>query len=205
MPKSIDSKFKPFDIPFNGKLRMDVDPLLIGLGNFQQLTNMRYTNSGVRGILGSTKINASVIGGSYLRIDGGYHFVKSRPAESHVFAQVSYPGTSSSKLIKSNNTAAIPNQDTFSDVSAAIAYSRVDFSDAPDNAMVACDGETNYIWGGENSRVSGFITSSSTITTTDLTNPKDYTDQVNSSLADAENLATTGQDFVIGSVRPLQG
>ena len=206
MPKQkaqLKTGVHPFDLPFNGKLRLDVDPLLIGPENFRQLTNLRYTNSGVRGVLGSTKINVTPSG--YHRIDGGYHFVKQRPDESHIFVQVSNPGTSASKLIKSNNTASVPDQDTFSDVTASIAYNKVNFSDAPDNAMVACDGVENYIWGGEKSRVSGFITSSATITTTDLTNPKDYTDQVNNNLTDAENRATTGQDFVVGSVRPLQG
>jgi hypothetical protein len=45
-----------FDWPLTGKLRTDVDPMLIGETNFRSLVNMRYRADCPRGILGMTKI-----------------------------------------------------------------------------------------------------------------------------------------------------
>jgi hypothetical protein len=80
-----------FDWPLTGRLRRDVDPILIGPSNFQTLTNMRYVVDGIKGIQGMTKINASALPDHM--VVNGFHFKKDSPvAESHVFVQANSVG-----------------------------------------------------------------------------------------------------------------
>ena len=52
-----DEVYHAFDWPLTGRLRLDVDPLLLAPGDFQQLTNLRYTTTGTpRGVLGMTAV-----------------------------------------------------------------------------------------------------------------------------------------------------
>jgi hypothetical protein len=60
------------------------------------------------------------------------------------------------------------------------------FSKAPDGCVAACNSTKNYIWGGNESKCSGFII-------IDANNPDtlyDYTDVINNTLTDAQNVAT---------------
>jgi len=172
--------FKPNDIPLVGKLRIDVDPIFLGSGDFQKLINMRYTNNNPRGMLGMSKVNAAAM--DYTRVDNGFHFRKDQPSESHVFAQTT--SGSNSKLKKSNNTSLIPSQDTFADFQTLSGNNTTFFSNAPDGCMVALNGNANYIWGGNESRVAKFI----------VFDPGgsfwyDYTEKVNNTLTDSANSA----------------
>jgi hypothetical protein len=190
-----------FDWPLTGRLRKDVDPMLIGETNFRDLVNMRYTIDGIKGIQGMTKINASAL--AYLSTVNGFHFKKDLPAESHVFVQAN--SGASSALYKSNNTTTIPNQDTFSSFQTLENNNTLFFSDAPNGAVVASNGAANRIWAGKEDRCGQFV----------VFDPAgtfwyDYTDQVNNTLSDAKNIATLHQvggacNIYIASSRPLQG
>ncbi|MBE3086163.1 MAG: hypothetical protein IMZ64_08100, partial [Bacteroidetes bacterium] len=109
MPK-VKEDLKQFDIAINGKFRNDVDPLMLQKGDFRQLTNYRYVNDGIKGIKGMTKINT--LAADYPKIDGGFHYRKDQPTESHVLVQTT--SVTNSRLVKSDNTTTIPAQDTFS-------------------------------------------------------------------------------------------
>ena len=61
-----------FDWPLNGKLRTDVDPMLIGETNFKTLTNFRYVADGIKGVQGMTPINVAAI--PYTNLVNGFHF-----------------------------------------------------------------------------------------------------------------------------------
>ena len=198
------SEHRSFDWPLVGRCRLDVDPAMLSPGDFQQLTNMRYTPGSPRGISGMTPINANAT--SYLRIDGGFHFKKDQPVENHVIAQTT-AANSASLLVKSDGDQAIPLQDTFSTFQALTGSNAVNFSDAPDTSMVALDGVTNYIWGGNEYRCAKFINFDANAAGFLY----DFTDQVNNTLNDANNRATLKRDaanvtsLYIGSTRPLKG
>uniref|UniRef100_A0A6M3IIH4 Uncharacterized protein n=1 Tax=viral metagenome TaxID=1070528 RepID=A0A6M3IIH4_9ZZZZ len=49
---------------------------------------MRYIDGGIEGVDGYTKVSTSVINASYNLARSGYHFLKDRPFESHILAQV---------------------------------------------------------------------------------------------------------------------
>ena len=175
-----------FDWPLNGKLRTDVDPMLIGETNFQKLINYRYITDGIRGVQGMTPINVAAI--PYTNLVNGFHFKKDVPTESHVFIQ----GTSGSNsvLYKSDNSTAIPNQDTFSAYQTLENNNTTYFSEAPDGGVCVCNGVTNRIWEGNEGRCSSFV----------VFDPAgtfwyDYTDKVTNTLSDAADvarLATSG-------------
>ena len=175
-----------FDWPLNGKLRTDVDSMLIGETHFKTLTNFIYTADGIRGVQGMTPINVAAI--PYTNLVTGFHFKKDVPTESHVFVQ----GTSGSNstLYKSNNSVAIPNQDTFSTYQILENNNTAYFSEAPDGGICVCNGVTNRIWEGNEGRCSSFI----------VFDPAgtfwyDYTDKVTNTLSDATDvarLATSG-------------
>lgn len=170
-----------FNWALNGKFRNDIDPLMIGVGNFSKLTNLRYVQDGIEGIAGMTKINASAT--AYTQIDNGFHFKKSQPAEEHILVQTT-SGTNS-RLVKSDNTADIPSADTFTAYKTLTNANKVMFADAPDSAMIAFDGNTNYIWGGDESRCARFINFAD-----DESFWYDYTEQITNTLQDANNIAT---------------
>jgi hypothetical protein len=66
-------------------------------------------------------------------------------------------------------------------------------SDAPSGQMVYCNKVDSCIWGGDEIRVGAFITSTAAITDTGAaTSPKDYTDIINNTKTDAENVAVIG-------------
>lgn len=199
MTKEIEKQtgLKKFDWPLNGKLRKDCDGILIGETNFQDLINMRYAADCPRGIQGMTPINVAALSGPVLN---GHHFRKDLPVESHVFAQV---GTT---LYKSNNTAVIPNQDTFASFQTLENSTVGIFSDAPDGAMCFLNGSSNRIWEGGEGRCSSFIVVDESAGSFFY----DFTDQINNTLTDAQNVArmvavASVVDIYIGSKRPLQG
>ena len=81
-----DPRIKHKEIPLNGKY-VTAEPASIG-PNFRTLTNLRYTDTHVKGVAGMTKINsAAVMDATYLKTRSAFHFKKSQPAESHVLVQ----------------------------------------------------------------------------------------------------------------------
>jgi hypothetical protein len=176
------------DMTFTGKLRTDIDPMLLSPGDFRQLVNMRYLEKGVQGVLGMTKINASAA--AYTRIDNGFHFRKgtpraTQPMEDHILVQTTNAAGTLSRIVKSDTIANVPLADTFSTILALTDTGQVRFSDAPNGTMMVMDGHSNYIWGGNEDYCNSFI-----VFDPDNTYWYDYTNQVNNTLDDAKNLAT---------------
>ena len=192
----------PFSINLGGKLITGTDPLISTLGDFQSLVNNRYTNRYPESVLGMTKINATVF--DYTSIKNGFYFRKDKTLEEHTFAHT-FSG-SSSKIKKSDNTASIPEQDTFSDfltLSSNIAY----FNSCPDESMMIMDGSANYVWSGNEYRCSKFVVYDDKSSTFRY----DYTIPVSNTINDAQDRATMYVDadgkctVLVGSVRPLSG
>ena len=111
----VDSKFtenlKHVYYLFNGSWLPSYKPELIGPQNYKTLQNMRYTNDGIEGINGYSKINPTLINVNYYQPRAGFHFKKDRPSETHALIQAyNYDGTIS-KLF--DNKTAIPNVGNF--------------------------------------------------------------------------------------------
>ncbi len=176
-------------IPFSGKLMTD-DPASVG-ANFRTLTNLRYTDTHVRGIQGMTKINSSVMNATYLKTRSAFHFKK--PGESHVLAQAYNTGLTASQILE--NTTAIPSAGNFSATALwtdSSGSGRGRFSYAPDGQMIYCNGVDSCIWGGNEMGVGAFITSSAAITTGGATDPRDLTSIANNTKTDSDNLILIG-------------
>ena len=219
-----DLKEIPFDNPLNGRfIHPGVeDPIKIGETDFQELVNMRYTSMGIRGISCMTKMNSNAL--PYNNVLDGAQFNKYLPvpnstdglaagAFSYNIAQVT-DGVSSSAIVRSNNTVAVSNPDTYSTLVSGLNYGPVEMSVAPDGAFAVCDGATNWIWGGDEFRCSAFIFNSGA--TLNAAGFQDFTQQVNNSLTDALDVAVipfklfhpasvTAATFYVGSIRPLSG
>jgi len=144
-----------FEIPLNGKLKTDVDPVLLDPGDFQTLKNLRYRSRGITGVTGMTKTNGSVL--NYTSVDSGFHFRKNQPEESHIIAQVT--SGVNSKLVKATapTIPSVGSDTTYSDFQTLANNNPVSFSPAPDGSMVAFNGDTNYLWSGNEYRTAQFI------------------------------------------------
>jgi hypothetical protein len=68
------------EMALNGKLVMNDEPLTIG-DNFQQLTNLRYTNTNPQGVTGMSKATTIALGTvpsvNQIRIQNGFRLIKS--------------------------------------------------------------------------------------------------------------------------------
>jgi len=132
-----DADLKPFNYPLNGRLITKLDGSLLPDAHFQVLENFNYTDAGIESISGMTKINATVL--PKIKLKNGFHFKKSIPVdENHIFIQVSDATTSA--IYKSDNSASIPAQDTFTLFKTLDSTNTVYFTEAPDQSMVFCDG-----------------------------------------------------------------
>jgi len=133
-----------------------VDPIKIQPNDFRELTNLRPTDDSPKGIRGMTKINTSAT--SYKGIRTGYHFKKDQPVENHILVQtndIDAPATAS-RLIKSDGTASIPSQDTFSNFLTLDNNNQGFFAKAPVGTMAFCNSTKNYIWGVPSSPFSNY-------------------------------------------------
>ena len=179
------------EIPFSGKW-MTGEPAAIGQ-NFRTLKNMRYTDTHIRGVSGMTKINTAALS-TYLKTRSAFHFLKSQPAESHILAQAYNTGLTASQVIQ--NITAIPSAGSFSAValwadSAGGGIGR--FSNAPDGQVIYANGVDTCIWGGQEISVGAFVTSTAAVADSgSATNPRDYTDVINNTKTDGNNVATIG-------------
>lgn len=192
-----DKPLKPKEMALDGRLITAVDPTMIG-SNFQELKNMRYTDTNPRAIKGMSKINTTALS-SHPKISDGFHFKKEQPAESHVLVQSYNSGETESKVFE--NTTAIPNAGDFSATALhtdASGAGQGRFSDAPNGNVAYCNGAESLIWGGDEHFSSGFINFD-----IDDTFYGDYTHRVNNTLTDSENSAVikkTSGDLPDGTV-----
>ena len=139
------------EIPLTGKLVTSEDPSVIGV-NFQQLTNMRPTQTSIEGIGGHSKINTTVIPDPKVR--SGIFFNKAD--ESHVIVEA-YDSTLATSHIY-DNTTAIPNTGDFTATSLYTPLSGTGrFSEAPNGYLAYANGAETLIYGGDESDIGGFI------------------------------------------------
>lgn len=186
-------------VPFTGAWRPGVPELQLGLGDFAELTNMRYADTGVQGetriqgVSGISAINTTIVDSTYLKIKNGFHFKKDEPAESHVLVQSYNTGLTASKVYE--NETAIPDAGDFNtdalhtDASGA---SKGRFSAGPQGTVIYCnEADRPQIWPGDEGKCHSFITSTATIGDT-ITDPRDFTSRIQNTLQTSEEVVTIG-------------
>ena len=217
------SNLTSFQLPLDGRLVSGLDPAKLidttgqspQISNFATLTNMEYTDNGIRSIRGFTKITTNPLT-SHPRINNIFQFVKSNPAETHVLVQSRNTSDKDSQVFV--HSTSTPNTGTFTPVALHIdadgasgtAVGR--FSDAPIGHVVYCNEVETQVWGGlENSLGFFSIFDGASPDTTSLWS-LDYTDAVTNSSIDSENIATFKRNDTTGSTTawivarlPLQG
>ena len=180
-----DKSLVPINIPLTGRLKTSIDGTQLTEGDFQLLSNMRYTDAGIRSISGMTKINTTALT-SYPKIRSGIHFVKDQPSESHILVQAYNSAETQSRIYQ--NLTAVPGTGDFSatelhtDTSGA-GLGR--FSNAPDGCIIYCNGKESLVWGGAEYRTGAFFNFNP-----DNTWKIDYSDAVKNTLDDTINVAT---------------
>ena len=172
------------EIALQGKLITALDGTLVGT-NFTSLKNMRYTDAGIRGIAGMTQINTTALS-TLPDITNAFHFLKSRPNESHLLVQTQNAAGTSSKIF-TNDTEA-PSQGDFVATPLhidATGYAKGYFAKAPNGNVAYCNSVESCIWGGYELKIGSFVNYDP-----DGTFKYDYTDALRNNLTDSENIAT---------------
>ena len=150
-----DGKLYPFMLPLTGKLRTDVDPLLLGKDDFSELKNLRYTNTGVCGTSGMTAVNETAT--SPTSIKNGIHFKKDAPGESHIVLHVT-DGDTSTVTIKSTPTIPSVGDDTeFTDLISLSDDGTLDLTEAPDSTLFMMNGVDGLCWSGDEFRCGRYV------------------------------------------------
>lgn len=194
-------EFKIEQYKFDGKWMPEYDPSEIGPNNYRTLKNMRYENGHPAGIRGYTKVNTTALT-DFDDIRSGFQLRTDRTQPSY-FLVWATDGTDG-KVYK--NTTAIPTQGDFTTtpIHTDVSNSSMGrFSEAPNGSVTYANGKEAYVWSGDEMRVEGFFK----ISDPDLTNPIEFTNEVNNTLTVSGNTVelTPQNRWVIITERPIQG
>ncbi|MHA2068659.1 MAG: hypothetical protein ACXABY_30215, partial [Candidatus Thorarchaeota archaeon] len=161
---------------------------------FKDIQNLRPYDRGYRAVNGMSKINTTALA-THLKARAGFHFSKQVPvAESHTLVQAWNTGETASKVWQ--NTTAIPSAGDFSGTAlmdeSAATVEKGRFSDAPGGQMAYCNGvDPPQIWAGDETNIAAFLTCSAAPANA-LTNPREFTREVNNDLTSADEVAVVG-------------
>src|SRR3990172_6142338 len=179
------------ELPLSGRLRTADDPAelissdgKVNIVDFQTLQNIRPKGSHLQGIGGTTKVNTTVLGNP--QIKNMFQFRKDSPAESNVLVAARDSNGLNQKVYK--NGAAIPSAEDFTATAVftdTAGYGVPQFSTAPGEKAIHCNGKDTAIWGGSEMKPIGFIDQDP-----NGTYKNDYTEQVKKALTDSNNIAT---------------
>lgn len=184
-------ELRRYEMPFTGPWEPADDPLRLSKFAFADIKNMRYTDKGIKGVSGYSKINTTALTG-YLKGRNAFHFTKDDPSESHVLIQAYNTGLTASQLLQ--NTTSIPSQGDFSGTALhtdASGASVGRFASASQGRMIYCNGKESMVWGGDEVNCSAFLTASD-IALGAIDDVKDYTSQVSNTSEDADEIAQIG-------------
>jgi hypothetical protein len=150
-----DDKLKYAPVELTGRLITSVDPTQLGKGDFQQLTNMRYTNApGIKAVQGMTKVNAASVTNPKIR--AAYNFIKTQPAEQHLLVQ----GLDTNGLNPTvyDNVVSAPGAATFNPLYTETTGAGMGrFSPAPNGCFAYANGVDTLLWSGAEDPCAGFM------------------------------------------------
>ena len=192
------------EIAFNGAWISDEDALKVGNNNFADLRNLRYTDVGLEGVSGYSRINTVALASPALR--SGIQFVKliNAAPTSHILVQAG--GLVYQHLIAPPAQGNFAATTLFTD-SAGAGLGR--FALAPDGNVLYCNGVDTVIWGSAEHRAGAVINYDDPAATFRY----DITDRMQNTLTDVSNRFTLVDEsgagraiwLLVGSTRPLQG
>jgi hypothetical protein len=188
IPVVQDETFHKQQYNFDGAWLPDLDAAEIGPNNFATLQNMRYSEFHPEAVQGYSKVNTTALT-TYTKIRNGIQLKSDRTKESYVLVQAYNSGLTASQVFQ--NQTSIPSQGDF-EASAlhtdATGAGLGRFSTAPQGAITYSNGKEAYIWAGEETRLGGAFF----VQDTSNTNPIDYTEELNNTLDDSNNIANLG-------------
>jgi hypothetical protein len=182
-----DRKTEVKQYSFEGEWIPSIDPLKIGDVNFATMENLRYSDAGIEGVLGYSKINsATIMDPSFFKGRAGIFLPNPYSGQSRVLVQAKNTGLSAGVILE--NKTAIPSTGSFetTDVyteAANAAQGR--FGPGPISHAVYMNGKETCIFGGNEARVRNFKSYDPAGTFR-----YDYTEVVQNILDDASNVAT---------------
>jgi hypothetical protein len=185
IPQAKDNEWKDTMYRFDGSWMPDVDGALIGATNYQTLENLRYKDSGLEGVNGYTKRNATAIT-TYTNIRTGHQLRTNQSQDSYILVNAVDSGDQGRVYVNRTAPGSAGNFDStskfdtsgnayFEDNSSGLIGR---FSDAPQGNVGYCNSEESMIFGGDEQRVAAVFS----CTTNALALPKDVTSAVNNSL-----------------------
>ncbi len=182
-----------------------VDPLAIGPKNFSAMQNLKYGEQCLEGVPGYSKINTTALA-AYPKIRSGIQLTAPFATKSRVLVQAWNSGLTASQVLQ--NKTAIPSQGDFETTAlhtdaAGAGLGR--FARWPGNQIAYCNGKETKIYGGDEIPCAAFITSTAPVTAAELTNPKDFSEQVRNDLQTVDQVAVIGGGIDSYTVLMLHG
>lgn len=187
-PVQQDEPYQKVQYNFDGAWLPDYDPSEIGPNNFAVLQNMRYSENHPEGVQGYSKINSTALS-TYTKIRNGHQLRTNRTQESYVLVQAYNSGETASQVFQ--NQISVPSAGDFEGTALHTDASGAGlgrFSEAPNGHVIYTNGVESMVWAGEEMRVGALFL----IKDNSNTSPVDYTEALNNTLDDSENIATIG-------------
>lgn len=161
-----DNPWQDGQYPFDGEWLPDVDPALIGPRNFADIQNLRYNDRSIEGVNGYTYVNNANAISTYTNIRDGHQLRSDKTTKSYVCVSAhddSNPGRiyiNTSTIGTQGDFESSENFDTTGKPSSKVAYITDNatglvpqFSNAPQNSIVYCNGEDTKIFSGYEHRI----------------------------------------------------
>lgn len=190
-----DNELVPYQLNLTGRLIQSVDATQLAfvdnanvpvVNGFTELKNIKYTDNGIRGVAGGmTKVNTTALT-SHPKIRNMHYFKKIEPAETHLLVHAKNTAETEAKVFENKTT--IGSQGDFEATALhtdASGAGKGRFSSAPDEHICYCNGVETMVYGGDEARIASFA-----ITDSGNTFEYDYTEKVQNTLTDANNVAT---------------
>lgn len=202
---------------FNGKWIPDVDPALIGPDNYTILQNLRYNDMSLEGISGYTKWNSSAAAfGTYtylrtgiqLRVNSAldipsYTFIRSEDLSGNGRLFVSTDDVDGAGAISSTYVLLQTAGSGASTIDDEEANLDGRFSGAPQGSIAYANSLKNYIFSGEEQRISGAFIVDDVYPSTTIV--RDRTGKLSRATTDGDVTMVEDDSLLIFSTRPLQG
>ena len=204
VPEARDTEWMDLQFRFDGKWMPDEEPMLIGPNNFRTLLNMRYTDGGIRGILGYQHLNQQAIT-SYTEISDIHQLLaltQSKPSltlvrgeyvdtPARIFVIDAKPGTAPSTAYNFDefggdavHTLGTDGNTYYEDSSNSLTGR---FSDAPQTSICYCNGEEAVIYGGPEQPAAAIFHIDGDAGATYLDYPIDVTSKLKNTLSASSN------------------
>jgi hypothetical protein len=141
---------------FTGEWIADQNPLKIGEQNYAVLRNLRYTDTGIEGVLGYSRINPTALA-AYPKGRAGIQLESPYSGQNRILIQAKDAAETASAVLE--NLGTIPNQADFEAAALHVDGSGAGqgrFSRWPGGHVAYCNGVEALVYAGNEMRCAGF-------------------------------------------------